>query len=52
MSRGRGIKIYKTIENIIDHLLIYPNSFIIQKYIEKPLLIKKRKVNQIKLSLI
>lgn len=29
MSRGRGIKIFKTIEGIIDYLLTFKNSFII-----------------------
>ena len=45
MSRGRGIKLFKNIECIIDHIIMYQNSFIIQKYIEKPLLINRKKVN-------
>jgi hypothetical protein len=45
LSRGRGIKVYNKISQIIDHVLNRDNPYIAQKYIEKPLIILRRKVN-------
>ena len=43
MSRGRGIKTFNNLEEILDYVVGKNISWVAQKYIEKPLLIRKRK---------
>lgn len=45
LNQGRGIEIYKNIKDIISFLVSKPcNTYwVLQKYIEKPLLYKERK---------
>ena len=45
-SRGRGIKIYSDFDKIKRYFLNF-SSLIIMKYIENPLIILQRKVNNI-----
>ena len=52
LSRGRGIKLFNSIDKIIDHIINKDNIYMIQKYIEKPLLIMNKKVLSNNLSLI
>lgn len=44
LSRGRGIKCADDLEDILNQVKSGANQFIIQKYIENPLIINKRKV--------
>jgi tubulin monoglycylase TTLL3/8 len=44
LSRGRGIKCADNLEEILSQMKSGANQFIIQKYIENPLIINKRKV--------
>lgn len=45
LSRGRGIKCADDLDEILNQVKSGANQFIIQKYIENPLIINKRKVN-------
>lgn len=44
LSRGRGIKCVDNLETIMNQMRSGANQFIIQKYIENPLIINKKKV--------
>ena len=44
LSRGRGIKCADDLDDILNRVKSGANQFIIQKYIENPLIINKRKV--------
>lgn len=44
LSRGRGIRCYNSIQKIIDIVANSSNQYVIQKYIERPLLVSNRKV--------
>ncbi len=43
MSRGRGIRCYNSLPKILDTLHNYQGPFVIQKYIENPMLILNKK---------
>jgi tubulin monoglycylase TTLL3/8 len=43
-SRGRGIKVYKSFDKIINHVKTAKGrQFVVMKYIENPLIIYKKK---------
>lgn len=44
LSRGRGIKCADDLDEILNQVKSGANQFIIQKYIENPLIVNKRKV--------
>ena len=44
LSRGRGIKCIDGMDEIVNQVKSGANQFIIQKYIENPLIIHKKKV--------
>ena len=45
LSRARGIACYSDLGEIIEHIKVRDVDWVIQKYIENPLIIKKRKVS-------
>jgi hypothetical protein len=46
LSRGRGIKCIYELDEVINQVKSGSNQYVIQKYIENPLIINKRKVNK------
>lgn len=42
-SRGRGIEVFRNYEDIIKNLKESKGKMVVQKYIENPLIIDKRK---------
>ena len=43
-SRGRGIKVFKNYEKIMQYIkAVRGRSFIVQKYIENPLILVRKK---------
>ena len=44
LSRGRGIATYNNLVEILDHVDSKESQWVVQKYIENPLLMKNRKV--------
>lgn len=45
LSRGRGIATYNNLVEILDHVESKESQWVVQKYIENPLLMKNRKVD-------
>jgi len=43
LSRGRGIRIFDSLPKIMDYILASKKQFVVQKYIERPMVILKRK---------
>ena len=43
MSRGRGIKTFDKLEEIMTYVIGYEISWVVQKYIERPLIIRRKK---------
>eukprot|EP00741_Cyanophora_paradoxa_P002202 tig00000555_g2134.t1 len=43
LNRGNGIELFTTVEEVENHVNRFPGVWIIQRYIERPLLIHKRK---------
>lgn len=41
LSRGRGISVHNNLVEIKDHIKSKESQWVIQKYIENPLIIKK-----------
>jgi hypothetical protein len=48
LSRGRGIKCIYELDEVINQVKSGLNQFVVQKYIENPLIINKRKVIKIR----
>jgi len=48
LSRGRGIRCYDNIENLLDAIVAKDLRWVAQKYIENPLIVKSRKVIDLK----
>jgi tubulin monoglycylase TTLL3/8 len=46
LSRGRGIKCYQNLVEILDHMGSKESQWVVQKYIERPLVVVKRKVTK------
>ena len=46
LSRGRGIATYNNLVEILDYVGSKESQWVVQKYIENPLLMKNRKVTQ------
>ena len=49
LSRGRGIATYNNLVEILDHVESKESQWVVQKYIENPLLMKNRKVDTTRL---
>lgn len=45
LSRGRGIRLYKSIKSILNHLKSSDYAWVIQKYLENSLLYKNKKLD-------
>jgi hypothetical protein len=43
MSRGRGIRTFNTLKDILTYVICKDVAWVAQKYIEKPLTIRNRK---------
>ena len=44
LSRGRGIKCFNNLNEIINYIYGKKSQFVCQKYIENPLILNKKKV--------
>lgn len=49
LSRGRGIATYNNLVEILDHVNSKESQWVVQKYIENPLLMKNRKAKNKKI---
>lgn len=45
LSRGRGIRCFNTISQILDYIISKKIPYVCQKYMENPLIIHQKKVN-------
>jgi tubulin monoglycylase TTLL3/8 len=43
MSRGRGIKTFNELTVILEYVVGYEISWVVQKYIERPLIVRRKK---------
>ena len=43
LSRGRGIKTFNELQEILDYVVGCEISWVVQKYIERPLIVRKKK---------
>lgn len=50
LSRGRGIKCIRSLQDLMNSMSFVFNNYVIQKYIENPMIIKRRKVYYISFS--